>query len=418
MKTIHFIPPVIALAIVATWHTYLRISTANVTKENILLEEKFAKSRGSSDSRNDLAITNNQKNRSQDESNPSADWIQTCRDWKKLALVAKGDFSSESQDAWAQLEKLFSEMSAEELEKNYAEIASLTDRDRLGNAMLLALEQKNPEFAFSQYIAKSEMQGNEHYALKNFGQWLKRDPAAATAWYEKEIAKGTFDKTLDGNSRLRLPFEGGFISSLLASDPDAAERRLNDIPPSQRSKLFLSYMDDAVEKDQKAFADFVRKTIPKEEQMGLIMFQTVDMNHLDDTKKVLETFARIDATPEERSFLLQHEALTDISLKNFDRERMEEYRKWAQEIDPSSADRSAGLAFAKHAERYREPEDYQYLTKLALDYHNSGAGDDFLIALVEGNGSKKTSLPIDNARELAMKISDQNRRDELLEKLK
>ena len=132
----------------------------------------------------------------------------------------------------------------------------------------------------------------------------------------------------------------------------------------------------------------------------------------------MESFARINATPEERSALLQMEAFKDASFKRFDSARMKQYREWSLAIDPSSADRSTGLAFAKYAEKYQNSQNYEYLTKLAIDYHAIGAGDDFIIGLVEGSGSSRTPLPLENARALAMRIADQTRRNAILEKLK
>jgi hypothetical protein len=50
-------------------------------------------------------------------------------------------------------------------------------------------------------------------------------------------------------------------------------------------------------------------------------------------------------------------------------------------------------------------------------YDGSGAGDKLLILLIEGSASGRVSFPKDKARGLAMKISDDNLRVELLRKL-
>jgi hypothetical protein len=85
--------------------------------------------------------------------------------------------------------------------------------------MLDELEKKNPEFAFSQYIERNQDGGVVLGGYGNFDKWLARDPAAATNWYERQIAAGTFDKSLDGNSPARVPFESAFIMSLIDPIP-------------------------------------------------------------------------------------------------------------------------------------------------------------------------------------------------------
>ncbi len=75
-------------------------------------------------------------------------------------------------------------MSGDELARAYTEMSALPVhapfRDDLEWVMLKELEKKNPEFAFSQYIAKYQSEDSAPGGIGRFNQWLARDPAAAT----------------------------------------------------------------------------------------------------------------------------------------------------------------------------------------------------------------------------------------------
>ncbi len=412
--------PALALFIVATWLIYQRASTDSIKRDNIEREKMLRSSGNSSDDSRANARTKKAQAESSDAPVTSNAPIGTTRDWKYLVSIfcAEGKAGgAEKMAAWNRLKTLIAEMSEDELMAAHLEIKGLPTtpgRFFLEDAILKNLELSHPEYAFSQHIANFEKDDRNTLGLGRFHLWLARDPAAATAWYESEIAKGTFDKTLGDNYRLRQPFEAGFIRCLLASDPAAAESRMNQIPPEQRKDLVISYLE-ASENDPKALIDLIRKTISKEEQAMLVVVMAIDYNHLNDTAKVVESLSRINATQEERSTLLQTEAFKGAAFGKLDGNRMQQYREWALTIDPTFADRTAGLAFAEYAERYK---NHDYITNLANNYYGLGAGDDFIIGFLEGSGSSRTPLPLDMAREFATKIKDQTRRNEILQKLK
>lgn len=428
MKTIYYVPPVLAVAIVAAWLTYLRGSSSALSQENTLLREKITNSRDASLAQNERASSKKPQKPTETESKPVADWVATSRDWKKLALFAKdAETPEERSAALSRLKNLLSEMNGEELATAYADIATLglktSYRDGLEDFMLYEIAKKNPEFAFSQYLAKFERHGAvpNSFDFKKFEDWVTRDPTAATAWYEKEIAAGTFDKSLDGKSPFRAPFEAAFIKTLLISDPAAAEKRLTETPLDQR-KAIVAAIINVEEKDQKAFADMVRRTLPQEDASEMILRKTMDHGYLDDPKKIHQNFERIAATPEERSAFLVLEAeysiVCQFALSKPSRKILDEFHTWAKAVDPTSADRVAGIGMAEYLDNITDPKAQEYVENLAIEYHSSGVSDEFLIPLIEGSGKGRNSLSKEKARELAMKITDENRREELLQKLK
>jgi hypothetical protein len=438
MKTIHYVPPLVALIIAAAWLTNLRGSNNTLELDNALLRERLASPGKSSFSQNDgtdarlkSVRAKRERNTPDSVSNPSGDWVSTSRDWTQLVLFNNDEARYQYTGAFKRLETLASEMSGEELTRAYVDMAALPVhapfRNELESLMLKELERKNPEFAFTQYIERNQDGGTVLGGYGRFDQWLARDPAAATNWYERQIAEGTFDKSLDGNSPAMVPFESAFIMPLIASDPTAAEERMRNIPPDLRAELG-PYMWGVSKENGQAFIDMLRRTMPMEEYVDILRNNSLTERNFgidigDDPKSAQANLESLGITPEERSTLLaqqftelaRYRAMRDTG-NTPSREKFDDYRKWIEEIDPAAADRATGVALQSYIEKSKTADALDFIEKIATDYHVSGAGDELLIPLIEGsaNGS---AFPKDRARELATKISDAGLRNELLQKL-
>jgi hypothetical protein len=323
-------------------------------------------------------------------------------------------------------------MSGDELARAYTEMASLPVdapfRNYLESMMLDQLKKKNPEFAFSQLIAKCQNEDTAPIQMGDFNEWLAKDPAAATTWYESQLAAQVFDKTLDGNTPNMLPFEAALIMSLLASDPAAAEQRINNIPPDLRGSLG-TYVWRVPKENSKAFVDLLRKSMPMEEYMAILKDNSLTEYHFrfdseSDPKIVQKNLDRLGITPEERSILVtQH--FTEIAKYRSigdkfgipSREKFNEYRARIQAIDPSSADRATGFALQSYLAESKTTSAQDFVEKVAMDYHGAGAGDEILLPLIEGSANGNIPFSKERARVLATKISDQTLREEMLQKL-
>jgi hypothetical protein len=323
-------------------------------------------------------------------------------------------------------------MTGDELVRAYSEMAALpveTDfRNYLESIMLDQLKKKEPEFAFSQLIAKCQNEDTSPIQLGDFDEWLARDPTAATSWYERQIAANVFDKTLDGKSPNMVPFEAAFMMSLLASDPAAAEQRMNNIPPDLRASLG-AYVWDVPKENSKAFVDLLRKSMPVEEYVSILKGNSLTEYNFrfdseSDPEVVQKNLASLGFTPEEYSALMtQHFAEIAKSRAMRDkfgtpsREKFDEDRARIQAIDPSSADRATGFALQSYLEESKTASAQDFVEKVALDYHGSGAGDELLLPLIEGSANGSIPFPKERARVLAMEISDEKLREEMLQKL-
>jgi hypothetical protein len=441
MKFSHAVPPVLALIIAAVWLAYLRGSNSALEQDNLSLEKKIEKYRNATFLQNERASTEAMRTRvkrerksAEAESKPSGDWVSTSRDWNAIVLFNNNEgvrFNLTS--ACRRLETLASEMSGDELARAYTQMASLPVdapfRNYLESVMLKELEKKNPEFAFSQYIAKCQNEDTGPTKMGDFNKWLARDPAAATTWYESQLAANVFDKTLDGKTPNRVPFEAAFMMSLLASDPAAAEQRMNNIPPELRGSL-VDYVWRVPKENSKAFVDLLRKSMPMEEYMAILKNNSLTEYNFrfdseTDPKAVQKNLDNLGLTPEERSALLtQH--FTDIAKYRSmgdkfgmpSREKFDAYRARIQAIDPSSADRATGFALQSYLAESKTTSAQDFVQKVAMDYHGSGAGDELLLPLIEGSANGSIPFPKDRARVLATKITDERLREEMLGKLK
>ncbi|MFY7817049.1 MAG: hypothetical protein ACOVRB_01655 [Akkermansiaceae bacterium] len=448
IKLRHLVPPTLALIISVVWLSNLRRSTATVKQENTEMQQRITSfntssrtssfsQRNRSDAGNISARTSVRPRREKkpvvNEPKPPDDWVSTSKDWKRLVLFNNDQERYQYTEAWKRLKALAVEMSGDELTKAYQEMATLPIhapfRNYLESVMLAELEKKNPEFAFSQYIERNRDGGVVLGGYGNFDQWLARDPEAAARWYENQLAAGTFDKSLDGNSPARVPFESAYIMALVGADPASAEQIMKNFPPELRGR-FGDYVDVVPMEKRKSLVDLLRKTMLTEDYMALLRQTSVfeynfRSDYDSDPENAKISLDRYAVTPEERSALLAdqfsdfaaYRAMRASGGGDPRRNEFDANRKWVQAVDPSSADRATGAALQTYLKKVNNPESYDFVEKTALDYVNSGAGDQLLVPIIEGSANGSNTFPKDRARGLAAKITNSSLRNELLEKL-
>ena len=447
MKIVHYIPPLVALIIAAAWLASLRASNRALEQDNRSIQAKIEESRGSLASQNERARMGAKSDRTRANSarakretkpadvevKPLSEFMPTASDFNELVLLNNNEgVRFNLTAACRRLEALASEMSGDELVSAYTRMASLPVdapfRNYLEWLMLNQLKKKNPEFAFSQFIAKCQNEDTGPIKMGDFNEWLARDSAAATTWYESQIAAQVFDKTLDGKAPNMVPFEAAFIMSLLASDPAAAEQRMSNIPPDLRASLG-TYVWSVPKENSKAFVELLRKSMPMEDYITILKDNSLtEYNFRFDSdsvpKAVQKNLDSLGFTPEECSTLMTMH-FTEIAKSRAmrdkfgmpSRENFDEDRARIQAIDPSSADRATGFALQSYLAESKTTSAQDFVEKIATDYHGSGAGDELLLPLIEGSANGSIPFPKERARVLATKISDQTLREEMLQKL-
>jgi hypothetical protein len=174
------------------------------------------------------------------------------------------------------------------------------------------------------------------------------------------------------------------------------------------------------EKDHEVFADLVRSSLPKEDHSKVLSSQLSLYGNQDDLKKVSSYLSRIDATKEERVACMKVATLTLFTLmpreRNVTRGDFDQFHQWAGSIEPDYAAEATGTALAVTLSSGKNVS-FDELADIAADYHGSGAGDDIIVAFIEQSVANE-DVSKAKAREVAMRIIDHERREELLEQLK
>ena len=420
MKGKFFILPTFALILVAIWIGSERRSTTLLEKRSSLLKEALA-ARASGSGTDTAASKPKSPDQLAKEKGPV--------DWKKVAAQlaemreagGMGDMRT-----YLRLQQKFSAMSKEELVSALDEIATLDmpdeSRQMLQQLLLGPLCEKDPEYALTRYFDRVDDQnGMMSWRLASaMRDWAGKDPAAATAWFDQQIAAGKFDsKSLDGKSRARMQFEGSLIGALIATDPAAAALRLKSLPEDQRADSLQSTGYGIKDENQLAYANLIRNGLPEKAQAEAFSRQIQTRLSEKGYTEITEYLNRIKATPAERAICVQQAAESKIQQlsrnRKVTREDLNAMREWTTSQAPATTDKVTGLALANSTQANKKLE-FSEAAVLATQYHEASGNDDvlvsFLMAYDPNNGSKE------EARVLAQKISDVKKREETLGRFK
>lgn len=418
MKTQHFIPPVAALLIATAWLGVERRSIAKLEEENTALRKHIAAARGAGAS----------------EGAGSAAAAATTKkpddlDWKQIADQLGGmnrNGGMPDMRAMIRIQQQIMSMDNEQLVAALDEISALdldgNTRSMLEQFLIAAIAEKDPELALRNFIDRAgDRNGAASWQLMNaLANWAKKDSAAAITWFDAEIAKGTFDsKSLDGKDGPRQRFEGALIDILLSKDPDAAGRRLDALTDDERRMALTGFsMHGMKPEDQKAFADLVRSKLPEDQQADVIANRATSLAYSGGYSELSGYLDRIDATPAERDATINRVAENKLQVlgqqRKVTQDDIEELRKWSDAQSPGSAGRATGKALSG-AMNSGNGMKFSEAAAMAEEYQAAGGGDDVLVPVLENWHARENK---ELARELAGLISDEKRREEILEKLK
>lgn len=422
MQPLHFLPPVLALAICGTWIGSQRRSIANLERQSSLLRKEI-EARKTSDQADGAS------------SRSSAPGMETkdksSIDWKKIAAKLEESRNSGGMGDMRTMMRLSQQlmsMDKSELAAALEEIASLNlpeaSRMMLEGMLIRPLIEKDPEFALTKFIGRiNEGEGGLRWQLSHaFGEWTKKDSAAAMAWFDRQIAAGIFEsKSLDGKSQQRMQFEGTIIGALLASNPQAASLRLAALPEDQRREVLRNHAHNSLkQEDQLAYAKLVRQSLSEKDGQECIAGLVSPMAYNSDYSALTERMDRIEATPAERAACVEDAAENKFqqlsNQRKITRDDIEKLREWAKSQSPELADRVTGVALDKSL-RSGGKMEFSEIAALAVDYHDASGSDEVLVPLLK-NWRARQNENKEQARDLAGKISDEKVRNEMLKDLK
>lgn len=348
-------------------------------------------------------------------------------DWKKLGeQLEKWQYGGDGDDRFHQpFFRRLQAMTTSELLAALAEIKDLelskNARASLENSLGFTLVTKDPELALNHF---SDRLGELGYGAGQslpgaFGTWLKKQPGAATAWFDQQIAAGKFEsKALDGLSTGRIMFESILISELIVSDSEAAGRRLDALPEDQRAATLRM---DSEQQDAKTFAKFIRDHLSEGEKNQA--FEQMAARASDDKElgEVSAFFDRIDATPAERSAVAlgtaSRSVQVSVSRKGEARDAIDAMRKWLETEVPGTRDTLTGNALALAPSQGNSKFGFPEAAALALEYHE-GSGNDEVLAAFLSKGHATSPANREVTLSLIEKIRDPALREQILSKLK
>jgi hypothetical protein len=417
MKPVTAIPPLAALAIAGIWLGTQRKSISAVESETTLLRQhvEAAKAPSSPDDDRSLAAA---RTRAKQVKNPKA------VDWKDLASkMTSSQGMMPDMRAMMEIQRTITPMSAAELSEALKETAALQldpqSRMMLESMLLQLLSQKDPQLVLEQHLDRLEgPNGSMSGQLASaFQQWLAKDPAAAAAWFDARIAEGKFEgKSLDGSSHGRLQFEAAMVSSLLATDPDAAGKRLAMLSKHEQQELFRQGMFMNLKPgSEKAMANLIREHVPEARRGSTLANATGMMVHQGGYEKVGEFLDGIEATPAERKAVANEAARSKLVMLSqqgtLDRTAIDEMRGWLSKQSPDDVDRITGESLGNV---WNPKVKWEDRAKMVGELHAEGGSDELLISFLQG---QQTSKHREDALELAAKITDETRRAEIIERI-
>ena len=415
LKPASLILPVITLVVAGAWIGSQRRSIATLEQESSLLQKQLCAARSADESARPKPNTSR---KSTQEMEPIR-WQNIAG--KITALQRGGDMPDLTR-----FQQQLASLSRTELVAALDEIAALDlppeSRAILEGMLIGPLIEQDPELALTRFIGRlhderSPLGGQLSAALT---KWAEKDPEQATAWFDRQIAAGTFDsRTLDGRARSRTQFEGALIAVLLSSSPDSAARRLDALPEDQRAEVLKHHLPGSIkQEDLLAFANLARRELPESEQIQSIAGQVSRWASNDDYSAVTGYLDRINASPAERVACVERAAESRFQSlsteRKITRQDIDQLRAWTDAQSPESTDRATGKALTSALQGGGKTE-FSEIAGLAIQYHDAGGSDELLIPLFR---NWRTLSHKEQARALAEGIADEKRRTQILEKLK
>jgi hypothetical protein len=193
------------------------------------------------------------------------------------------------------------------------------------------------------------------------------------------------------------------------------------LPEDQRKYVIHCSSSHLNEEDQVAFAKLVREQLPEKDHFDVFVQKAIPIpwdGNPAAYSKISDFLARVQATPAERTACVERAATIQIQTTSFNkkitREDFDVMRVWVSTEASESIGKITGEALGSVV-RNRRGMNFTEAAELAVEYNTAAGNDDVLYSFLEHSD---LSASKDEARILGEKISDPQRRAEILEKIK
>lgn len=382
MKFNPWIIPGLAIAGLGGWIGTQKQSSATLEKEITVITERIRQVRSGDDAdlqahqKEQLALKAKEK----------------AIDWKDIAgkMGEMQNGSMPDMRAMMRMQRLMLDLSAEELCAHLDEISTLdiepAARHQLESMILGSLVEKDPKLALDRAAADmgdddSGMHWQLGHALRN---WADKNPVAASAWLDQQIAAGKFEaKSLDGKNQTRIQLESSLVGTLLKTDPTAATARVNALPESQREEIFDHGFSIQLSKDSEAtYAKLVRDTMPADRVASILADTAGNLVMKDDFERVDGFITNAKATDDEKKSIVKEVMRNRLTPGDMKAADLDKIREWGSRQAPSVVDEATGSAIASSLWR---GGDFKKASELALQYNESSPNDEVLAAFLKSN---------------------------------
>lgn len=325
-----------------------------------------------------------------------------------------------------QLRSLALESTAEELQALIEEAGSLEIPDQVKRSLigelLGGLVEHDPEAALALALQSEHVDfERERWRFRQaFSKWLESDSAAAAAWFDRELAKGTFEtRSLGGHARLRSEFESTLVGSLLTTDPAQARDRLLDLSDEQRREILGNGGHFKIQSGNgPAHAALVRATVAEDQQGPILASANRDFLQQHDYDELAAYASEIEASPAERTAIVREAVKRQFERFGWENkpptsESVVEMHDFVRSQAPGEADRIVGESLGS----YGRTNENHFETAAALleGFEPSASSDDLIAGFLDSSGMPPKHA--ETARRLAEQIQDPSRREGYLGRL-
>lgn len=417
VKPKHLALPLAAIAVAGVLLGMQRKAVSDLRGSNTALRERIAEARegGGGDGFSSPSVRANRL---------SAD--KQPIDWKKLAEEIRESRQEEGIAGLRKmrgLQKRLTAMDAQELVAALDQIAALDvdDETRMAlEAMIVdPLSKKDPMLTLERF--KHRLHGETGtmawHLSEALGRLAEKDLSAAMTWMALEVDAGTFDaKSLDGRNPARMQFESKLLSRMIKIDPSIAASRLSGMDMAMRKEALEAVRSSQLSpQDDVAHANLIRSQLNPGDQLAALGKRASNLAMQKGFTEVDAYLERIAATPDERKKSVEEAASGFFNGKRWNggikEADIDAMREWVGKNAPEAVDRLTGQGVGD-ALNQDSGMDFPVASALALRYAAADGGDDVLVGFLE----KVTSKHKGEAREMAAKISDPQRREQMLKR--
>ena len=333
-------------------------------------------------------------------------------DWEALSKikgVTRGSLAG--MQLRFKLERRFQSYTTEQLtavmDQIIASNINQNSKESFGWIVIEILVQRDPELALVRYAKSFRTSDDEPlYPLtKAIKCWARKDAAAAVAWYDKEIAAGTFlGVELKTNERSLAEYNLQLLTALIDVDLELVKSRSS-------SYKDIDYKIDINEVKFENFATYIRAVYSNpSDQIRLLSWAVDDLAERKGYADVTRYMEEVSATAAEKKEIVR---ICCVRKGITSSEDIKSMRMWAGVHAPDAVDEITGEVLSRSVSQKPSQRgmSYDQASELASGYHNDETLAAFLYSLVARDNLKKSLL-------LAEKISDQALREKTINYLK